>query len=220
MESDDSDFYGEQPERKDASPYVFSSDTRFVGDPETVQGLRDRIERFDVDAWVKQHHQNPGHPRQHARSRGHVSNLHNPYAGVDYAWQLTETVDDFLARLPPKTTDQSADVPWIFICNPFIPRISKPDAESQSIRGSENEAPEEEGSQTKWIVEGGMERLHLMTKFMEGMKATGKAPSTVERTITQERKKAVLDILNLAHAGKVRAGKVGVVLISASAALC
>ncbi|ORY07555.1 hypothetical protein BCR34DRAFT_489419 [Clohesyomyces aquaticus] len=44
--------------------------------------------------------------------------LHNIYQGKHDAWQLGESVDEFLKRLPPVTT--TVDVcPWIWVANPF-----------------------------------------------------------------------------------------------------
>lgn len=137
-----------------------------------------------------------------------MTHLHNPYAGVPYAWQLTEKIEDFLDRLPPRTTLITAKTPWIFICNPYIPRVEKSHASNQASKGNEDEAPEEFGSRTSTVVEGGLERLGLINSFAEGMKRTGKVQSTQEREVQKERKRAVEDILNLAHGCKVRAGKV------------
>lgn len=81
-------------------------------------------------------------------------------------------------------------------------------AENQSSKGNEDEAPEEEGSRTMLVVEGGMERLEILRKFEEGTTKFPYAESTKERQISKERKAAASDILQLAHAGKVRAGKV------------
>jgi hypothetical protein len=38
--------------------------------------------------------------------------LYNPYEGRRDSWQLSETVKEFLARLPPATTRTSYDLPW------------------------------------------------------------------------------------------------------------
>lgn len=48
--------------------------------------------------------------------------LHNPYEGRTAGRQLSETVEQFLRRLPPATTQVSHETPWIFIANPFAPR--------------------------------------------------------------------------------------------------
>lgn len=136
-----------------------------------------------------------------------TTELHNPYAGVPYAWQLTETVDKFLSRLPPATTAQTPETPWIYICNPYVPRVPKSESLSQTSRGNEDEGPEQEGSRLDVVIEGGMERLELLGTFVQELPKFGKPPSTTEREKNKERSQAALDILHLAHVGKVRAGK-------------
>ncbi|KAH0493287.1 hypothetical protein TgHK011_008199 [Trichoderma gracile] len=184
-----------------------SDDSDFYGDDETVSHLLQRVADFDVDKWVKQHRAHPGRPQRQITLFDEASRLHNPYAGIPYAWQLTETVDDFLARLPPATTDRTPEVPWIYICNPWIPRVHKREGQGQFSKGNEDEAPEEEGSETAIVAQGGLERLHLVSKFIEGMQRSGQAPSVVEKEIRNERKQATSDILKLAHLVKVRTGK-------------
>ena len=128
---------------------------------------------------------------------------------MPYAWQLTEAVDQFLDRLPPSTTS-SEEVPWIFICNPYIQRVDKRHSDKVQLKGSlnDNEAPDEEGSNVQLVVEGGEERLELVKSFEAKIAGTGKAKSTIDREVSKERKQAATDILELAHAYKVRAGKV------------
>lgn len=164
------------------------------------------MDQFDVPSWVVQHDAHPGHPVKQS-SNSATSGLHNPYAGIPYAWQLTESLEDFLKRLPPATTQQSLSLPWIFICNPYIPRVAKADGESQTITLNEDEAPEEEGSKPRIVAEGGLERLQIMAEFVQGLRKRGGNISTVEKDITKEKKQAVSDILNLAYAARVRPGK-------------
>ncbi|KAI5466495.1 hypothetical protein BGZ63DRAFT_132833 [Mariannaea sp. PMI_226] len=184
-----------------------SDDSEFYGDEETILGLHRRVDDFDVDEWVHEHNENPGRPLPQEHPLIDTSHLHNPYAGVSYAWQLTETVDAFLQRLPPKTTEQINGIPWIYICNPFIYRVEKALGQSQGSKGNEDEAPEEEGSRTALVIEGGTERLGILRTFVDGTKKFQTAISAQEREISKERKLATRDILNLAHAAKVRAGK-------------
>lgn len=135
-----------------------------------------------------------------------LSRLHNPYAGVSYAWQLQETVDQFLERLPPRTTDKSFATPWIYICNPYLPRVKKND--SVMSQGNEDEGPQEEGSKLEIVLEGGMERLGIIATLAEGLRKTGKPVAMIEKDIEKERKQAWADLLHLAHLAKVRTGKV------------
>ena len=71
------------------------------GDADTVSALEQRIKAFDVEEWISQHRESPGRPQKQPKFTEMASQLHNPYAGVSYAWQLTETLDEFLNRLPP-----------------------------------------------------------------------------------------------------------------------
>lgn len=174
-----------------------------------MASLQARVHSFTVDAPGEQQRQ-----RFYAASRRRTglvadrAQLHNPYAGVPYAWQLTETVDAFLARLPPKTTPADEHTPCIFICNPYIPREDKPAREAGASKGSEDEAPVEQGSKPGVVAEAGLERLELVASFIEKAQRQAKGASAVEREIGKERQQAVRDILALAHAAKVRAGKV------------
>lgn len=127
---------------------------------------------------------------------------------MPYAWQLTETVDDFLSRLPPSRTEQGEHVPWIFICNPYIAREGKRHSDSEILKGNEDEGPTEPGNHLEWIVQGGKERLELVKSLHDRMQQAGAAPSVIQRVMAGERKQAAQDILGLAHAGKVRTGKV------------
>lgn len=134
--------------------------------------------------------------------------LHNPYAGVPYARQLTETLDDFFARLPPASTDQSDELPWIFICNPFVARQDKGYRNSDIPKGNEDEAPGEEGRQLRLVVQGSIERLELLADLTNKVTTCGKSQAFIGRELFRERRQAAADMLGLAHAGRVRTGKV------------
>ncbi|RFU73543.1 hypothetical protein TARUN_8705 [Trichoderma arundinaceum] len=188
-----------------------SDDSDFYGDDETTSQLLQRVAEFDVDDWAQQQRVHPGRPQRQRDSTEEASHLHNAYAGISYAWQLTETIDNFLSRLPPSTTDQTPEVPWIFICNPYIPRVHRLESQSQFSKGNEDEAPEEEGSKTGIVAQGGLERLQLVSKFIEGIQRMGKSKSFVEKEIRKEQKQAIDDILNLAYLAKVRTGKLSLV---------
>ncbi|KAJ3496032.1 hypothetical protein NLG97_g2961 [Lecanicillium saksenae] len=182
--------------------------TVLPGDAATSEALGQRVKYFDPSDWIMQHQEHPGwaQPRIHPPEAG--AELHNPYAGVPYAWQLTETVDDFLVRLPPATTNQTLEIPWIYVCNPYIPRVPKGESLNQKLKGNEDEGPEQDGSRLDVVIQGGMERLELLGTFIRDVPKFGKPPSTTEKEKIHERSQASLDILHLAHVGKVRAGKV------------
>jgi len=183
-----------------------SDESDFYGDEETVAGLETRVTSFNVAQWWEE--SNAVHINRRVKKEPLDSTkLHNPYAGVPYAWQLTETVDDFLARLPPGTIEQDDRLPWIFICNPYIDRKVKFEAQNQRSRGNEDEAPEEEGSRLDTLIEGGIERLNILLKFKQGISTTKKSMAAKMREIDLEKREAIQDILGLAHACKIKAGK-------------
>lgn len=161
-----------------------------------------------------QRQRQPGSAQPRIVQADTTAELHNPYAGVPYAWQLTETVDDFLSRLPPATTTQTPETPWIYICNPYIPRVPKSESLNQTSKGNEDEGPEQDGSRLDVVIEGGMERLAILGNFVRELPKFGRPPSTTEREKNKERSQATLDILHLAHVGKVRAGKVRVLFVT------
>ncbi|EFQ31804.1 uncharacterized protein GLRG_06779 [Colletotrichum graminicola M1.001] len=180
-----------------------SDESDFYGDEETVAGLETRVTSFNVAQWWKE--LNAVHINRRVKKEPLDSTkLHNPYAGVPYAWQLTETVDDFLARLPPGTTEHDDRLPWIFICNPYIDRKVKSEAQNQRSRGNEDEAPEEEGSRLDTLIEGGIERLNILLKFKQGISTTKKSMAAKMIEIGLEKKEAIQDILGLAHASQGR----------------
>ncbi|PHH77158.1 hypothetical protein CDD80_888 [Ophiocordyceps camponoti-rufipedis] len=177
----------------------------YGGDDALKRELQSRVDRFDTDQWHRSNEQSPGYPLRQ-ESLVSETRLHNPYAGVPYAWQLTERLDDFLTRLPPATTEQGENVPWIYICNPYIPRLGRR-PESSSVQANEDEAPAEEGGQLELVVRGGEERLQLVSNLRDKMRRAEESEPAIEKEMRKERKQAVRDILTLAHAAKVRTGK-------------
>src|SRR5690606_1827169 len=132
---------------------------------ELASRLINRVEQLDTEKWWQDRILVPLHPQPPRQRPKDVSHLHNPYEGCSFAWQLTETLDSFLARLPPSTTQASEDLPWIYICNPHVPRKHKSEAQNQLSKGNENEGTEEEGTNLALASEGGITRLHLLTEF-------------------------------------------------------
>lgn len=141
-----------------------------------------------------------------ASAAAKATKLHNPYEGQVSAKQLNETMDHFLSRLPPATTDVTPDIPWIYVANPFIPREGG---------GGVEEAPAESGAQLNTFIEGGGERLELFGDFLRTVDEKkrgsggggGRVSAAMGRQVTAEREGAVNDILMLARVMKVRTGK-------------
>ncbi|KAK8044841.1 hypothetical protein PG993_004865 [Apiospora rasikravindrae] len=182
----------------------------FYGGEETTKELEERVDSFDIQGWWEQRQHVQSALRLQAMRQTETTNaahLHNPYAKYSYAWQLGESVDAFLKRLPPATTDQSEACPWIFICNPYIERKPKSLAQNQHVRGCEDEGPEEERSDIPRFIEGGSERLGMVTEFSDFMKKSTKAQTVITREVNKAGKEATGDILDLALNLHVKCGK-------------
>ena len=154
------------------------------------------------------------------------SDSNNPYAGVPFAWQYNETLSSFLARLPPSTTPQTKETPWIYVCNPCwkhsdtttvtIKHEERPFSSSPPAKpplGCENEGPLPhtalEGGGLRHFIHGGKQRLGILAQFAEDLR-TEKRMTTArkEKELVDERKLCAEDILTLAHFSHVRVGKV------------
>ncbi|KAI0880948.1 DUF1917-domain-containing protein [Annulohypoxylon maeteangense] len=188
-----------------------SDDSDFYGDDDIMADLKAKVRDFDPETWWGEHGDVNTPLRIQAQSEDvemkDVSNLHNPYAGLEYAWQLTETIEAFLERVPPATTDATPKNPWIWVCNPYISRKKKSESLNQHIRGCEDEAPEEEGADLPRVVEGGMARLHFVSEYINMCKNSGNGPAFIARECRTAGVDAAKDILNLAKAHHVRCGK-------------
>ncbi|KAI2602956.1 DUF1917-domain-containing protein [Hypoxylon fragiforme] len=179
-----------------------SDDSDFYGDDDTMADLKARVKELDVKEWWGEYENLNTPLKLQARKEATVvdrSQLHNPYAGLEYAWQLTETIEEFVVRVPPATTDVTPESRWIWVCNPYIRRKSKREASNQMIRGGEDEAPEEQGADLPSVVEGGMARLHFASEFIDVCKNSGGNPNFVRRECQKAGTDAAKDILDLAQ---------------------
>ena len=103
---------------------------------------------------------------------------------------LAETVPEFLARLPPLTTQVSDYGPWIFIANPNY----RDNPTSEDLRGFKHE---------------GSELLQQFSSMKAGIEASmpGKANSVIGKKVTPLRKKLEKDLYSLARQKGITSGK-------------
>ncbi|MDI1485158.1 MAG: hypothetical protein OHK93_000293 [Ramalina farinacea] len=116
--------------------------------------------------------------------------LFNMYEGYATGRQLSETVPEFLSRLPPLQTKLADLGPWIYISNPSYRHTFT----GEDIQG---------------LKEAGAELLHAFSKTkadIESRLAT-KAKAVVSRNINIARKQLEKDILTLARKKGVTSGK-------------
>jgi hypothetical protein len=135
--------------------------------------------------------------------------LYNPYEGVGCGRQLWETVEEFLARLPPATTQVSCLIPWIFIANPF--------RKAPTRKGNENikeelgaEGPPDENSQWAQFVVLAGKLLGELTGIRHDIEknSSGVAQAQVTKAINIQKDKIVQKILDTAVELHCTSGKV------------
>jgi hypothetical protein len=120
--------------------------------------------------------------------------------------QLSETVDDFLLRLPPATTEVSNDVPWIWIANPYEPvHVILEDSDNEPTGEEEGEKP----NVNKMYIHG----LNILQEFESSrfqirQNGAGKPPGVIAREISREKDRTVMEIQKLAIELKCTGGKV------------
>ncbi|KAI0431261.1 hypothetical protein F5Y09DRAFT_199595 [Xylaria sp. FL1042] len=179
-----------------------------LGDDDLTADLKKKVDQFDVEKWWQDYEtlETPFKPRASGTSEN-TSRLHNPYSGDEYAWQLTETVNEFLSRLPPATTEGISGHCWIWICNPYIKRKSRNEAENQRVPGGEDEAPEEKGADLATLIQAGKERLHFASSFIHDFRKPGLSNALITQETKKAGKDAAKDILGLAKGLRVTCGK-------------
>ncbi|KAI1332191.1 DUF1917-domain-containing protein [Xylariaceae sp. FL0255] len=183
-------------------------DSEFYGEEELVQHLDQRVQSLDVEQWWKDRGDVITPLKVQASSAmNETCHLHNPYSGQRNAWQLTETVDAFLNRLPPKTTDESDGGPWIWVANPYVKQKPKREAQNQHIRGGEHEAPESDGADLQTFMTAGQERLDFASSFNNECRAMGQSSAFITREIRKAGLDAANDILVLARNLRITCGK-------------
>lgn len=186
---------------------------KLSGDEETVAALEARVDQFNVESWWerKKRHEVPvphDTAADYSVSDNQVSGLlhnigqdeptaaHNPVSRPLYnicegrpgARELSESVDDFLARLPPATTNQSLFLDWIWIANPYIPARTRP--EDHDL-----------------LVEGGSQRLQRLSTVIDVTRASGQPRNDASKQISEARKAAIQDLKDFATACNVVTGK-------------
>ncbi|KAK3936897.1 hypothetical protein QBC46DRAFT_394011 [Diplogelasinospora grovesii] len=178
------------------------SDSDFYGDEETVSKLEARVADFDPTQVhsIKQESSSLIIPNillkrssSPSPSPSKQPRLHNRFADKPGCWRVNhETLDEFLLRLPPSTTQpvgSNADS-WIWAANPYLSPGSSPSPDLPSFR------------------EGGRARLALLSAFNTHCKSTpGKPRLAIRRELDRARDDAVGDLRALAVRCNVVAGK-------------
>jgi hypothetical protein len=149
-----------------------SDDSEFYGDEDTISSLKARVDDLDIAAWWSQAHHKRKYSAQPLATltdrltlAATTDRLYNRYEGVPGAWQVTsETLDAFLNRLPPSTTRRRPGLDWLWIANPHLP--------PPPVSGS--------SSLMNHFRRGGEERLALLSRFQEMARSSGMPLSVVQ----------------------------------------
>jgi hypothetical protein len=147
---------------------------------ESSSGIAWSGRKNDLNAIVFQHRNDP----QHA--------LSNPGEGQPSSWQLNETTEDFLKRLPPSTTSKLL-YEWIWVHNPHQQGLRSP------------KAPDVTSFTTRGRT---MLANSLQARKSIEIKHQKNAQSTVTRLLNEEAKQLQQNITDLAVETNVLSGKV------------
>ncbi|OBT65692.1 hypothetical protein VE03_03380 [Pseudogymnoascus sp. 23342-1-I1] len=122
--------------------------------------------------------------------------LSDRFRGQWFGRQLSETVDEFLQRLPPATTGGSEELQWIWISNPYLPLSSTDEGSGSS-------------SKLSIMCLQGANMLNELEDVISHMrqKPPRQPAAMASRDISIARDKTVMDILNLAVQMEVTSGK-------------
>ncbi|KAF7899378.1 uncharacterized protein EAF01_008591 [Botrytis porri] len=187
---------GKETKVSDTEGYL-SDESDFYGDPETKASFEDRAADFDATAYWKSHR-----PTLTEKANANVAQalanpeskatLYNPYAGQACAWQLDESINDFLRRLPPRTTELTPSTPWIFVTNPFRKA-------PKGIAVNDEAPPGEHTDWARCVTEGNRLLDELITIRNTIEKENSKKPTVaLDRMVNREKEIIVQKILETA----------------------
>ena len=197
--------------KHDFTPLI-TARLRQSGDEATKQDLEHRANSFTTkDWWSNKEPSLTEMANSNAASdkKRDLTNLYNPYEGKFCGRQLSETVQEFLERLPPATSQVSDTLRWIFIANPYH-TVSVQTQENLSQVKLADEAPQEVGSDwAKFVVLGGnlLEELIGLRHEIE-KRRTGQAKGTITKAVNLQKETIVKKILDTAVQFRCTTGKV------------
>ncbi|KAL1968236.1 hypothetical protein VTN77DRAFT_2071 [Rasamsonia byssochlamydoides] len=190
---------------------ILSDESSFYGDEETKDSLEDRVGAYDLlHYWSHVHpHQLSTIAHRHLTSstaaagaapaeaspaKPPAPHRRHPHDGLSHCWQVTESVAEFPARLPPSTT-RTDDIgrPWIHVRNPLEP-------------------PDHGGTNIADLVARGTALLHAFENEKAKLeadhaKARSRASAPLTRKLNVLRRQLERDIFAVAREAGVVTGK-------------
>jgi hypothetical protein len=183
------------------------------GDEAVRQDLEGQVADFNVSEWWQNKMTSPTEIAEANVKSGmkqKTATLYNPYEGQFCqfcARQLSESVEDFLQRLPPQTTPVSEHIPWIFIANPYRKAPKAEEVKQGDING---EAPSDEDSDWAQFVVRAGKLLKELTVIMNDIKKkkAGQAKASITKAYHAQRDLIVNKVLDTAVELHCTSGKV------------
>ncbi|RDW68020.1 hypothetical protein BP6252_09416 [Coleophoma cylindrospora] len=195
-------------EQVEDEPYL-SDDSSFYGDASTKAEWEGRADDFDAASWWANM---PLSLTQLAdtnlsmKEEVKPAKLFNPLEGDLSARQLTESLDEFLQRLPPRTTRISFGRPWIWIANPYT--ASNRDLRAKSTDAPREDPPGDMESRHRFQTAGRalLDELSQKRSHVEA-EMKGKVAAVITRATNKYREETVRKIHELAAETKTTTGK-------------
>ncbi|KAF2747164.1 DUF1917-domain-containing protein [Sporormia fimetaria CBS 119925] len=167
-----------------------SDDSSFFGDEDEKERLLSLCDSFDTSAYWRK--SKMADINSLLRPEQPAPDLHNIYKGRFDSWQMHETPEDFVRRLPPLTT--TVDVaPWIWVANPHR------DGQDRSGRAHVHDE----------LIPRGMQLLQASMQHRASIRASTvpQGRAGVTRTLKQESEALTQRITKLAEETNVLSGK-------------
>ena len=172
-----------------------SKDSSFYGDDGTKQDLAERSPAQNkLASYWSTHASLPSvlvlRSSHHQTFQNTSKSMFNMYEGYATGRQLSETVQEFLLRLPPFQTKLADVGPWIYISNPSY---------RHTFTGENIQGLKEEGAE--------LLRAFSTTKADIQSRLATKPKAVISRNVNIARKQLERDIFNLARKKGVTSGK-------------
>ncbi|KAK6387707.1 hypothetical protein LTS17_000976 [Exophiala oligosperma] len=159
--------------------------------------MLDDGERMDIDEPTAAPDTSEQTKMESEATSASTSRPHNFYEGMELAKQLSESLTDFLDRLPPSQTPSSRGH-WIYIANPYPPLRKTPSGKVFT-----------EAADVATFRQLGTRLLEdfLTTKEQVESQNPGKAAGTITRLLRPERERLDSGVRDLARDSNITTGK-------------
>jgi len=198
---------GEETRQEDLGHISDESD--FYGDEATKAELENRANSFSPTDWWTNKTLSLGEMASTniaANAKIEAAVLFNLYDGKSYGRQLSETVNEFLERLPPATTQIHGVFPFICVANPYVQHqgCSSTGAETLIYEGP----PDYDGARGDFVTQGRkfLEKLSNLRAQIEKDRS-GQSHTIIKSELNIQKNRIVQEILDAAVETRCTSGK-------------